>query len=104
MGCDGDPLGRLIQGLLVPPSSTSTVIGGVVVEAAVVAIVVVGTSNTSIRSISWTSIDVNWFPAGTLTFLLSTAAKNCQVDANASALLASFVPCRDLGTSEVGLL
>ena len=49
-------------------------------------------------------MDVNWFLAGTFTFLLSTAAKNCQVDANASILLASFVPCKDLGTPGVGPL
>ena len=94
VGHDGDPLGRLILGLLVPLSSTSTFIGGVVVEAVVVATVVVGTSGTSLFSLSWTSMDVNWFPAGTSTFLLSTAAKNCQVGANASALLASFVPVK----------
>ena len=104
MGHDGDPLGRLILGLLVPLSSTSRVTGGVVVQMVVVATVVVGTSGTSISSLSLTSIDINWFPVGVLTFLLSTAARNCQVDANASALLASFVPCRDLGTPEVGLL
>ena len=37
VGRNGDPLGRLILGLLVPLSSTSTVNGGGVVEAAVVA-------------------------------------------------------------------
>ena len=104
VGHDGDPLGRLILGLLVPLSSTSTVIAGVVVEAVVVATVVVSTSGTSILPLSWTSMDVNWFLTGTFTFLLSTAAKNCQVDTNASALLASFVPCKDLGTSGVGPL
>ena len=52
VGHDGDPLGTLILGLLVPLKSTSTVIGGVIVEAAVVATVVVGTSSTSILSLS----------------------------------------------------
>ena len=103
IGWDGDPSGKLILGLLVPLGSTSIVIGGVV-EVVVVAIVVVGTSGTSVISLSRTSVDVNWFPAGILAFLLSTAAKNCQVDANISALLASFVPCMDLGTPEVELL
>ena len=77
VGHDGDPSGRLILGLLVPLGSTSTVIGGVVVEAAVVATVVVSTPGTSILPLSWTSMDVNWFLAGTFTFLQSTAAKNC---------------------------
>ena len=104
MGWDGNPLGKLILGLPVPLSSTSIVIGGVVVEVVVVATVVVRTSSTSIISLSRTSVDVNWFPVGILTFLLSTAAKNCQVDANASALLASFVPCMDLGTPGIGPL
>ena len=104
MGWDGDPLGKLILGLLVPLSSTSIIIGGVVVEVVVVKTAVVGTSGTSLISLSQTSVDVNWFPAGIPTFLLSTVAKNCQVDANVSALLASFVPCMDLGTPRIGPL
>ena len=52
VGRDGDPLGRLILGLLVPLSSTSIVIGGVVVEVVVVATVVVGTSSSSVLSLS----------------------------------------------------
>ena len=38
-----------------------------------------------------------------LAFLLSIAAKNCQVDAIASSLLASFVLCIILGASLFGL-
>ena len=91
VGWDRDPSGKLILGLLVLLGSTSKVTGGVVAEV-VVAMVVASISGTSTLSLSQTSVDGNWFPAGILTFLLSTAAKNWQVDANASSLLASFVP------------
>ena len=64
----------------------------------VVTIVVVGTSDPSISPLSQTSTDAIWFSMGTFIFLWSIAAKNCQVDASTSALLASLVPCRDLGT------
>ena len=76
VGQDGDPLGKLILGLLVPLGSTSRVTQGVVVEVVVVATVVVSTSSTSIISLSQTSVDANRFPVGILTFLLSTAAMN----------------------------
>ena len=58
VGWDGDPLDKLILGLLVPLGSSSRVIGGGVVEA-VVAMVVVGISGTSITFLSRTSVDVN---------------------------------------------
>ena len=51
VGQDGDPLGKLILGLLIPLGSTSKVTGGVVIEV-VVAMVVVGTSGTSTTSLS----------------------------------------------------
>ena len=51
-GWDGDPLGKLTQGLLVPLGSTSRVTGGVVVEVVVVAIVVVGISGITTTSLS----------------------------------------------------
>ena len=56
VGWDGDPLGRLILGLLVPLGSTPKVTGGVVVEV-VVAMVVEGISVTSTISLSRTSVD-----------------------------------------------
>ena len=90
-------MGKLILGLLVPLGSTSRITGGVVVEVAVVTMVVVGISGTSATFLSHTSVDAQ-LPMGILAFLLSTAAKNCCVDANAS-LLASFVACMTLGTS-----
>ena len=43
---DGDPSGKLILGLLVPLGSTSRATGGVVV------VIVVGTSGTSVTSLS----------------------------------------------------
>ena len=52
MGHDGDPSGKLIMGLLVPLGSISSIIGGIVVEVVVVTTEVVGTSNTSISSLS----------------------------------------------------
>ena len=97
VGWDGDPSGKLILGLLVPLGSTSRVTGGVVVA------VVIGTSGTLVTSLSWTSVDAIWFPAVILAFLLSTAAKNCQVDAITSSLLASFVLCIILGASLIEL-
>ena len=101
-GWDRDPLGKLILGLPAPLGSTSKVTWGVEIEA-VVAMVAEGISGTSTTSLSWISVDANWFPVGILAFLLSTAAKNYCVDANASSLLASFVPCMILHTSWVGL-
>ena len=96
VGWDGDPSGKLILQLLVPLGSTSRVTGGVVV-------VVVGTSSTSGTSLSWTLVAANWLPVVILAFLLSTGAKNCQVDAIASSLLASCVLCIILGASLAGL-
>ena len=87
-------MGKLILGLLVPLGSTSGATGGVVVV-----VIVVGTSDPSVTSLSQTSADAIGLPVVTLTFLLSTAAKNCQVDAIASSLLASFVLCIILGAS-----
>ena len=101
VGQDGNPSGKLILELLVPLGSTSRVTGGVVIEVVVV-IVVVGISGIS-TSLSQTSVVANWLPVGILAFLLSTAAKNCWVDANTSSLLASFVLCMILGASWVGL-
>ena len=98
MGQDGDPLGKLILGLLVHLGSTSRATGGVVVV-----VIVVGTSGTSVTSLSHTSADAIGLPVVTLTFLLLTAAKNCQVDAITSSLLASFVLCIILGASLVEL-
>ena len=58
----------------------------------VVAAVDVDTLGTSVTSLIQTSADI---PVGLLVeifvFLLSTVAKNCQVDAIASSLLASLV-------------
>ena len=48
----GNLLGRLILGLLVPISSMSKGMGGVVIEVVVVTTVVVGTSGTSMLSLS----------------------------------------------------
>ena len=92
MGQDRDPLGKLILGLLVPLGSTSRATEGVVVV-----VIVVGTSGTSVTSLSQTSTDAIGLPVVTLAFLLSTAAKNCQVAAIVSSLLASFVLCIILG-------
>ena len=58
VGWDGDPLGKLILGLLVPLGSTSRVTGGVVIEV-VVAIVLAGISGTSTTSLSRTSVVAN---------------------------------------------
>ena len=58
VGWDGDPLGKLILGLLVPLGSTSKVIGGVAAEV-VVAVVVASISGTSTTSLSQTSVDAN---------------------------------------------
>ena len=52
VGWDGDPLGKIILGLLVPLGSTSRATGGVVVVA-----IVVGTLGTSVSSLSQTSTD-----------------------------------------------
>ena len=64
VGWDGDPLGKLILGLLVPLGSTSRVTGGVVVEVVVVAIIVVSISGTSTLSLSQTSVDANCVQQG----------------------------------------
>ena len=58
VGQEGEPLGKLILGLLVPLGSTSKVTGGVGVEV-VVTMVVVGISGTSTFSLSQTSVNVN---------------------------------------------
>ena len=58
---------------------------------------------TSVTSLSQTSADVIWLPAVILAFLLSTAAKNCWVDAITSSPLASFVLCIILRASLIEL-
>ena len=74
---------------------------GVVVEVVVVVTAIVDALGTSMFSPSWTSTGVTRCSAGTFLFLWSTAAKNCQVDANTSALLASLVPHKSLETPEM---
>ena len=59
VGWDGDPLGKLILGLLVPLGLTSRVTGGVVIEVVVVAIVVASISGISTISLSQTLVDAN---------------------------------------------
>ena len=70
----------------------------------VVATVEVGILGTSVTSFSCTSADITvGLPVEIFVFLLSTAAKNCQVDAIASSLLTSLVLCITMGTSLVVL-
>ena len=85
VGQDGDPLGRLILGLLVPIGSTSRTAGVV----AAVEVDVLGTSVTFLSQVS-DVISVG-LPVEVFQFLSSTVAKNCQVDAIASSLLTSLV-------------
>ena len=95
-GWDGDPSGRLILGLLVP-------IGSISRKTGVVAAVEVGALGTLVTSLSHTSADIPvGLPVEIFVFLLSMAAKNCQVDAIASSLLTSLVLCFPHSTSRLG--
>ena len=96
VGQDGDPLGKLILGLLVPLGSISRATG-------VVVSIETGISHTSATSLSGTSAVSIGFSVATLAPLLLIAAKNHQVDVIASSLLASFVVFITLGTSLVEL-
>ena len=87
VGQEGDPLGKKVLGLLVSASVVSASgTTGVVVTTEV------DVTGTSFSFLSQTSDDI---PIGlSVVLLLSlsfTVAKNCQVDAIASSLLASLV-------------
>ena len=85
VGQGGDPFGRITLGLLVSMGSTSGITGGVVTME-------VDVPGTSMSSLLQTSDDTpKDLPVELFLSLSSTVAKNCQVDANASSLLASLV-------------
>ena len=87
VGLEGDPLNRKVLELLVSVSVVSASgTTGVVVTTEV------DVTGTSFSSLPQTSDDIPIGPSVVLLLFLSfTVAKNCQVDAIASSLLASLV-------------